>query len=49
VIEPLFVHRRMVNSSRPPDFRRIDQMHWLLLMLSLIAVVGAIGISHGLF
>jgi len=49
VIEPLFLHRRMANSSRPPDFRRIEQMHWLLLILSLIAVVGAIGGSHGLF
>jgi len=39
----------MANSSRPPDFRRIEQMHWLLLILSLIAVVGAIGGSHGLF
>jgi len=49
VVEPLFLHRRMANSSRSPDFRWIERMHWLLLILSLIAMVGAIGGSHGLF
>ena len=49
VVEPLFLHRRMANSSRSPDFRWIERMHWLLLIMSLIAMIGAIGGSRGLF
>ena len=49
VIEPLFLHRRMTNSSCPAEFKRMERMHRLLLLLTIIAVVGAIGGSHGLF
>ncbi len=49
VIEPLFLHRQMANSSCPAQFRRMERMHWMLLLLSIIALVGAIGGSHGLF
>ena len=49
VVEPLFLHRRMANSLSPAHFGRIQRMHWLLLAFSVVAVVGAIGGSHGLF
>ena len=50
VIEPLFLHRRMASSTRPErDFARMERMHRLLLALSLVAVAGAVGGSHGLF
>ncbi|CAN1721651.1 Copper resistance protein D domain-containing protein [Hyphomicrobium sp. 1Nfss2.1] len=48
VVEPLFLHRRMASSPGPADFRRMEWVHTLLLLLSLIALVGAIGGSHGL-
>jgi len=49
VVEPLFLHRRMANSLSPAHFGRIQRMHWLLLAFSVVAVVGAIGGSRGLF
>lgn len=50
VIEPLFLHRRMAISPTPAvDFARMERMHRVLLAVSLIALVGAIGGSHGLF
>lgn len=50
VIEPLFLHRRMVSSATPAqDFTRLGRMHVLLLAASLIAVIGAVGGAHGLF
>lgn len=50
VIEPLFLHRRMASSAQPArDFARLGRMHWLLILGSLVAVVGAVGGSHGLF
>lgn len=50
VAEPLILHRRMETSPRPEaDFRRLEMGHRLLLALSVVAVAGAIGGSHGLF
>jgi uncharacterized membrane protein len=50
VIEPLFLHRRMLASPSPAaDFRRMERMHWLLLALSVVALIGAVGGGHGLF
>jgi uncharacterized membrane protein len=48
--EPLALHRRMKQSATPSaDFRRLVLGHRILLTLSLIALVGAVGGSHGLF
>ncbi|WP_221792576.1 hypothetical protein [Aquisediminimonas sediminicola] len=50
VLEPLFLHRRMLNSQTPAaDFQRMEWAHRLLLAVSVIAVIGAVGGSHGLF
>lgn len=50
VIEPLFLHRRMAASPDPArDYARMERMHRLLLGASAIAVIGAVGGSHGLF
>ncbi|ATQ56841.1 hypothetical protein [Paracoccus yeei] len=50
VIEPLFLHRRMKGSTDPAgDFARMGRLHHLLLAVSLIAVIGAVGGAHGLF
>lgn len=49
VVEPLVLHRRMANSLSPAHFGQIQRMHWLLFAFSVVAVVGAIGGSHGLF
>ncbi len=50
VIEPLFLHRRMAASPDPArDFARMGRMHLLLLAVSLVAVLGAVGGAHGMF
>ncbi|AKM09121.1 hypothetical protein [Croceicoccus naphthovorans] len=50
VIEPLFLHRRMASSTRPAQgFALMERMHRVLLTASLVALVGAVGGSHGLF
>jgi uncharacterized membrane protein len=51
VAEPLFLHRWLVNAaeSRPETiFRIIQRLHWVLLAISLVTVVGAAAGSHGL-
>ena len=50
VLEPLVLHRWFRSQAiREPEktFRRIQRMHWLLLVLSLITVAGAVAGSHG--
>jgi uncharacterized membrane protein len=50
VAEPLFLHRRLVaRAARKPEatFALIQRMHWVLLVISLIAVLGAAAGSHG--
>ncbi|KRW95261.1 hypothetical protein [Paracoccus sp. MKU1] len=50
VVEPLFLHRRMQQSREPGrDFARLARMHRILLALSVVAAIGAVGGSHGLF
>ena len=50
VIEPLFLHRRMAASPDPArDFARMERMHRVLLVASVITLAGAVGGSHGGF
>ena len=51
VAEPLFLHRWFLrNAKAEPErtFRLIERLHWLLLAISLITVLGAVAGSHGL-
>lgn len=50
VAEPLFLHRwfRARAARKPAEtFRLIQIMHWSLLAISLVAVLGAVMGSHG--
>ena len=50
VAEPLFLHRWFLErAEKKPEqtFRLIQRMHWVLLILSLITVIGATIGSHG--
>lgn len=50
VAEPLVLHRWfLARAAEKPDstFRLIERMHWLLLTISLITVIGATIGSHG--
>ena len=50
VAEPLFLHRWFQRTAqRDPErtFRRIQRMHWVLLTVSLVTVLGAVAGSHG--
>jgi hypothetical protein len=50
VLEPLFLHKRMAVSPKPQqDFQRMERMHRVLLFASIIATIGAVGGSHGLW
>ncbi len=50
VLEPLVIHRRMAASPDPVgDFARMQHMHIILLVVSLIATIGAVGGGHGLW
>jgi uncharacterized membrane protein len=50
VAEPLFLHRWLVaRAHADPDatFRRIGRLHWCLLTLSAMTILGAVAGSHG--
>jgi uncharacterized membrane protein len=50
VVEPLSLHHRfMGHGSRDPItmFSRASRMHWVLLILSLATIAGAVAGSHG--
>ncbi|RYD88678.1 MAG: hypothetical protein EOP61_33100, partial [Sphingomonadales bacterium] len=50
VAEPLVIHRRMATSQTPAaDFTRMVWMHRILLLLSLLTLLGAVGGSHGMW
>jgi uncharacterized membrane protein YhaH (DUF805 family) len=50
VLEPLFLHKRMAASPQPQkDFQRMERMHRILLLASILATIGAVGGSHGLW
>ncbi len=49
VLEPLFLHRRFATSQDPAaDFARMEWIHRLLLILSVITLLAAVAGSHGL-
>ena len=50
VLEPLWLHRWFERSAkRHPErtFALIQRLHWLLLVISLLTVAGAVAGSHG--
>lgn len=50
ILEPTILKRKLREAARnAPDqtFSFITRMHWVLLTLSLIAIVGAVAGSHG--
>jgi uncharacterized membrane protein len=50
VAEPLILNRRLLARARDePEatFAFIERLHWILLVLSLITVLGAVAGSHG--
>jgi len=50
VVEPFILDRRLAGwaSSRPDRFfARLGHVHWVLLLLSLITIAGAVAGSHG--
>jgi uncharacterized membrane protein len=50
ILEPLFLHKRIAASPQPQqDFRRMERVHYILLAASIIATIGAVGGSHGLW
>lgn len=50
ILEPLFLHKRMAASPQPQlDFQRMERAHRILLLASVIATIGAVGGSHGLW
>jgi uncharacterized membrane protein len=51
IAEPLFLHRWFLRSAeaKPEStFRLIERLHWVLLTVSLLTVIGAAAGSHGL-
>ncbi len=51
ILEPLFLHRWFLEQAQRDSegtFRRVHRMHRILLTISLLAVAGAVGGSHGL-
>ena len=51
VAEPMFLHGWFLRGAeRHPEkvFRLIERLHWVLLIVSLITVGGAVAGSHGL-
>lgn len=52
ILEPFVLHRVFRNyTSRKPEkaFRILHRAHWVLLILSLITIIGAVAGSHGLY
>lgn len=50
VAEPLFLHHWFRERARlrpEATFRLVERLHWLLLAISLVAVLGAVAGSHG--
>ncbi|MDJ0853237.1 MAG: hypothetical protein QNK04_33130 [Myxococcota bacterium] len=49
-LEPLFLHRWFVEAAKRDSdraFRILQRMHWVLLTLSLVAVVGGVAGTRG--
>lgn len=50
VLEPLFLHKLFIRKAQAePEktFSTIQKMHWLLLIVSLVTMAGAVAGSHG--
>ncbi|MDQ2765186.1 MAG: hypothetical protein M3Y22_17430 [Pseudomonadota bacterium] len=50
VAEPLILHRRFHNHATvasDPAFARLHRAHWILLVLSLVTIFGAVAGSQG--
>jgi len=50
IVEPLFLHRWFIVKARDkPEltFRLIERLHWVLLTISAITILGAVAGSHG--
>lgn len=51
VAEPLFLHRWfLARAQRNPEgtFRLIERLHWILLGVSTVTILGAVAGSHGM-
>jgi uncharacterized membrane protein len=49
-LEPLFLHRWFIAAAKRDSeraFRLLQRMHWVLLTLSIVAIVGAVTGSRG--
>lgn len=52
VLEPLVLHKKFkhyVERNPTQTFALIHRLHWVLLILSIITIIGAVAGSHGLF
>ena len=50
IVEPFLVRRHFAARAKAaPDvtFRRMQQLHWVLLALALVTIAGAVAGSHG--
>ena len=51
IAEPLFLHRWfLVRALEEPEatFRLIERLHWILLAISTLTILGAVAGSHGM-
>ncbi len=52
VLEPLFLHRWFIEQAKKDSnksFKLLQKMHYILLSISILAVVGAVSGSHDYF
>lgn len=52
VLEPLILHKLFLkNAAKNPEktFNFIQKFHWVLLIVSLLTIIGAVAGCHGLF
>lgn len=52
IVEPLLTHRQIANhrqAASERSLRMIAQLHWILLVASLVTILGAVAGSHGMF
>jgi uncharacterized membrane protein len=50
VLEPFFLHHRFIaHAKSAPDaaFRKAERLHWMLLIISLVTILGAAAGTHG--
>ncbi len=52
VLEPLFLHKvfkKYANENPEKTFQIMHRAHWVLLLISIITIIGAVAGSHGWF